>query len=129
MRVLVTGATGKVGHAVASALLERGDDVRALLRDPSRAGAVLPHGIEPAQGDVTDPASVRRAAEGCELVFNPMGLPDPPPSDSPAVALPEEWVGGGAAFERINAVGSETVVRAAAEAGARRVVHTSTIDV
>src|SRR3954470_3568487 len=116
MKMLVTGATGKVGHAVASALLERGDDVRALLRDPSRAGAVLPHGIEPAQGDVTDPASVRRAAEGCELVFNAMGLP-------------EQWLSDDAAFERINAVGSETVVRAAAEAGARRVVHTSTIDV
>src|SRR3954453_12952675 len=115
MRVLVTGATGKVGHAVASALLERGEDVRALLHDPSRAEA-LPGGIEPAQGDVTDPASVRRAAEGCELVFNAMGLP-------------EQWLSDDAAFERINAVGSETVVRAAAEAGARRVVHTSTIDV
>src|SRR4051794_29149858 len=116
MRTLVTGATGKVGHAVASALLERGDDVRALLRDPGRAPEVVPEGIEPARGDVTDPPSVRQAAEGCELVFNAMGLP-------------EQWLTDEAAFERVNAVGSETVVRAAAEAGARRVVHTSTIDV
>src|SRR3954466_10571199 len=100
MKTLVTGATGKVGHAVASALLERGDDVRALLRDPARAAEVLPDGIEPARGDVTDPASVRRAAEGCELVFNAMGVP-------------EQWLTDDAAFEQINARGSETVVREA----------------
>jgi dihydroflavonol-4-reductase len=114
MEALVTGATGKVGHAVASALLERGDEVRALVRDPGRAR--LPEGSEPARGDVTDPASVRRAAEGCELVFNAMGLP-------------EQWLADEQTFDRVNARGSETVVRAAAEAGARRVVHTSTIDV
>jgi len=115
MRALVTGATGKVGHAVASALLERGDEVRALLR-AGRKAAILPAGAEPALGDVTDTASVRRAAEGCELVFNAMGLP-------------EQWLSDEETFERVNARGSETVVRAAAEAGARRVVHTSTIDV
>ena len=47
MRVLVTGATGKVGHAVASALLERGDEVRALVRDPERAPALLRQASEP----------------------------------------------------------------------------------
>jgi dihydroflavonol-4-reductase len=116
MRVLVTGATGKVGHAVASALVERGDEVRALVRDADRASAILPAGIEPALGDVSEPGSVRRAAEGCELVFNAMGLP-------------EQWLSDEGTFERVNARGSETVARAAAEAGARRVVHTSTIDV
>src|SRR3954447_2736201 len=116
MKTLVTGATGKVGHAVASALLERGDEVRALLRDPARAAGALPDGIEPARGDVTDPDSVRRAAEGCQLVFNAMGLP-------------EQWLSDDEAFDRVNARGSETVVRAAAEAGVRRIVHTSTIDV
>jgi dihydroflavonol-4-reductase len=114
MRALVTGATGKVGHATASALLERGDDVRALVRDPDRA--TLPEGAEPVKGDVTDPASLRRAAEGCELVFNAMGLP-------------EQWLADEDTFDRINARGSEAVVRAAADGGARRVVHTSTIDV
>ena len=114
MEVLVTGATGKVGHAVAAALLERGDAVRALVRDPSRAS--LPDGATAVQGDVTDEPSLRRAADGCELVFNAMGLP-------------EQWLADEAEFERVNARGSEAVVRAAAEAGARRVIHTSTIDV
>jgi dihydroflavonol-4-reductase len=116
VRVLVTGATGRVGHSIALALVERGDEVRALARDPARAAGVLPAGVEPVAGDVTDPASVERAAGGCELVFNAMGMP-------------EQWAGDPAVFERVNARGTETVVRTAAAAGARRVVHTSTIDV
>src|SRR5439155_20923549 len=81
-----------------------------------RAAPVLPDRIEPVRGDVTDEASVRAAVEGCELVFNAMGLP-------------EQWLADEGTFERVNARGTESVVRAAREAGVRRVVHTSTIDV
>jgi dihydroflavonol-4-reductase len=116
MRALVTGATGKVGNAVAGALVRRGDEVRALVRDPARAAAVLPADVEAVKGDVTEPATLESAAAGCELVFNAMGLP-------------EQWLSDPGSFERVNARGSEAVVRAAARAGARRVVHTSTIDV
>ena len=112
----MTGATGKVGHAVARGLVERGDDVRVLVRDPARAAAVLPAGVEPMVCDVTDPPSLERAIAGCEVVFNAMGIP-------------EQWVPDEDVFERVNARGAEAVVRAAREAGARRVVQTSTIDV
>ena len=116
MRALVTGATGKVGNAIASALLDRGDQVRALVRDPKRAASVLPAGIEPVQGDVIDPESLDAAAEGCELVFNSMGMP-------------EQWVKDEGIFDRVNAVGSGQVAAAAKRAGVRRFVHTSTHDV
>nr|MDQ6915837.1 NAD-dependent epimerase/dehydratase family protein [Actinomycetota bacterium] len=116
MRALVTGATGKVGHATARALLDAGHEVRALVRDPERAAPNLPPGVAPARGDVTDPGSLVDATAGCEVVFNAMGLP-------------EQWLADAAAFERVNARGTESVVRAAREAGVRRVVHTSTIDV
>lgn len=116
MRALVTGATGKVGYAVARALLERGDEVRVLVRDPGRASSQLPPGVRAVRGDVTEPDSVQSAAADCELVFNAMGLP-------------EQWFADPDIFDRVNARGTETVVRAAAAAGARRVVHTSTIDV
>jgi dihydroflavonol-4-reductase len=116
MRALVTGATGKVGHAVARALVERGDEVRALVRNPGRSATLLPPGVEPVRGDVTEPASVDKAVGGCELVFNAMGVP-------------EQWFADPGIFNRVNARGTETVVRAAAGAGVRRVVHTSTIDV
>ncbi|MFN2612520.1 MAG: NAD-dependent epimerase/dehydratase family protein [Solirubrobacterales bacterium] len=116
MKALVTGATGKVGHAIAAALLARGDEVRALVRDPRRAAAVLPPGAEPVRGDVTDPGSLAAAAEGREVVFNAMGIP-------------EQWRADVAEFDRVNARGSGAVARAAREAGVRRLVHTSTIDV
>jgi dihydroflavonol-4-reductase len=116
MRALVTGATGKVGHSIARTLLERGDEVYVLVRNPGRASSQLPPGVQAIRGDVTEPASVEQAAAGCELVFNAMGLP-------------EQWFADPDIFERVNARGTETVVRAAAAAGARRVVHTSTIDV
>ena len=59
----MTGATGKVGNAVAGALAARGEDVRALVRDPQRARSLLPSGVEPVRGDVTDPATLEPACE------------------------------------------------------------------
>jgi dihydroflavonol-4-reductase len=115
-RALVTGATGKVGGAVARALLARGDHVRALVRSPGRARELLPAEVELVPGDVTEPETVAAAAAGCELVFNAMGLP-------------EQWFADDGIFDRVNARGTENVIRAARAAGARRVVHTSTIDV
>jgi nucleoside-diphosphate-sugar epimerase len=116
MRVLVTGATGKVGHAIATALLERGDQVRALVRDPGRSAGILPAGVEPHPGDATDAASLAAAVEGCELVFNAMGMP-------------EQWVKDEGIFERVNAHGSGALAAAAKRAGVPRFVHTSTHDV
>jgi dihydroflavonol-4-reductase len=116
MRVLVTGATGKIGNAVARRLAERGDEVVALVRDVARARDSLPSGVELAAGDVTDPTSVHRAAQGVEGVFNCMGLY-------------EQWARDPGIFERVNAIGALNVIAAARQAGARRAVHTSTFDV
>src|SRR3954452_17407168 len=116
MRVLVTGATGKVGNAIASALLERGDQVRGLVRDPNRAASLLPAGIEPLRGDATDAQSLAAAVEGCELIFNAMGMP-------------EQWVKDESIFDQVNAIGSGALASAAKRAGVRRFIHTSTHDV
>jgi dihydroflavonol-4-reductase len=116
VKVLVTGATGKVGSAIVLALARRGEDVRAAALDPVHARALLPPEVECVRGDVTRAESIERAVRGCELVFNAMGLP-------------EQWLSDPGLFDRVNAVGTETVVRAAARAGARRVVHTSTTEV
>ncbi|MGW6981036.1 SDR family oxidoreductase [Streptomyces sp. NPDC054932] len=67
--VLVTGATGNVGAKVATELRERGIAVRAFVRDPDRAAAVLGGGTETAHGDFAEPASVRRALDGVERMF------------------------------------------------------------
>jgi dihydroflavonol-4-reductase len=116
MRLLVTGATGKIGNAVARRLADRGDQVVALVRNQAMARELLPAGVELAQGDVTDPGSVRRAAEGTDGVFNCMGLF-------------EQWFADPGIFERVNAEGARNVIAAARDAGAKRAVHTSTFDV
>jgi uncharacterized protein YbjT (DUF2867 family) len=77
--VLVTGATGRQGGATARALRAAGVPVRALVRDPSteRAGAVAELGVELVTGDLSDPDSLVRAAQGVRAVFSvqmpPMG--------------------------------------------------------
>lgn len=64
-KLLVTGATGNVGRHVVSQLAEAGLEVRALVRDPGRAG--LP--VEMAQGDLTVPETLHPALEDVESVF------------------------------------------------------------
>ncbi|WP_097883148.1 NAD(P)H-binding protein [Streptomyces sp. st140] len=62
MTILVTGATGTVGRRVVEQLLERGEHVRALTRDPERAE--FPAGVEVVGGDLEDPASLVPALRG-----------------------------------------------------------------
>jgi dihydroflavonol-4-reductase len=116
MRVLVTGATGKVGNAVARRLADRGDEVVALVRDVVKARESLPSEVRLVRGDATDLRSVREAAEGVEGVFNCMGIY-------------EQWMPDQGIFERVNAIGALNVIAATRQAGARRAVHTSTFDV
>ncbi|MET9401051.1 SDR family NAD(P)-dependent oxidoreductase [Kitasatospora sp. NPDC002965] len=68
-KVLVTGATGTVGSHLVRRLLKDGAEVRALVREPERAAALLPAGVHLAPGDLTDPAAVRAALVGVERAF------------------------------------------------------------
>ncbi|MEI1252494.1 SDR family oxidoreductase [Rhizobium aouanii] len=67
MTILVTGATGNVGRQVVEHLVKRGADVRALVRDPSKAE--LPAGVSVAQGDFLDVESLRNAMSGVSTLF------------------------------------------------------------
>ncbi len=70
--VLITGATGNQGGAVARALLAAGRPIRALVRDPSSAGAasLAEAGATLVRGDLDDPASLDEAAAGAGAVFS-----------------------------------------------------------
>ncbi|MEJ2864527.1 NAD-dependent epimerase/dehydratase family protein [Actinomycetospora flava] len=107
--LLVTGATGFVGSAVAAFLHGQGHAVRAVVRDPSRAD-VLPAGIERVAADLADADSLARAMDGCEGVFHLAA----------AVGMP------GPEARELNVGGTRRVVEAVRRAGVRRLVHTST---
>jgi NAD(P)H dehydrogenase (quinone) len=78
----VFGPTGKIGGATVRALLDRGEDVRAIVRDPSRAAGL--DGCEIAVADLDDPASIARAVQGADAVqvICPIA---PQADDAPAV--------------------------------------------
>lgn len=105
-RVLVTGAAGFVGRAVAQALRAAGAEVVGVDRIADAAGGIV-------QGDTTDPAGWRGAAEGCDVIIHTAAVV------SNAVDLDEQW--------RVNVLGTRRVVEVAAAAGVRRVVHLSSV--
>jgi len=116
VRALVTGATGFTGGSLARSLVREGHDVRALVRNPSKAGELAAAGVGVVPGDLTDRAAVLRAVTGVEVVFN-------------IAALYREAGLPASAYRAVNADAVGTIVEAAAAAGVRRVVHCSTVGV
>jgi uncharacterized protein YbjT (DUF2867 family) len=74
MTILVTGATGNIGAQVIQHLVNHGADVRALVRDPSKAN--FPAGVAVVKGDLLDVDSLRSAFDGVSTLFllNAAGL-------------------------------------------------------
>src|SRR3989442_3725715 len=70
MRVFVTGATGYVGFAVATALRRAGHDVYGLTRGAAKASQLARQEIHPVQGDIGDPTSYADAAEECSVLVH-----------------------------------------------------------
>ncbi|GAA5019946.1 NmrA/HSCARG family protein [Massilia kyonggiensis] len=67
MTILVTGATGNIGHHVVNQLVQRGAPVRALVRNPAKAD--FPAGVDVVQGDLLDVDALRRAFDGVSTLF------------------------------------------------------------
>ncbi|MGE5567618.1 MAG: hopanoid-associated sugar epimerase [Rhodospirillales bacterium] len=109
--VLVTGATGFVGWHVARVLIERGCCVRALVRQSSRLREL---DAETVTGDLRDPDSLKRAAEGCGLVFH-------------VAADYRLWAKDPQEIYRSNVDGTRNLLEAARAAGVEKVVYTSTV--
>ena len=113
MKILITGVTGFLGGRLAHRFGEVGHEVRGLVRDGSRWDDRPPE-AEAVTGDVTDPASLRRAATGCNVVVH-------------AAALVRMWVRDRSEFDRVNVAGLANVIAAARESGARLLVTSSFI--
>ncbi|MFP4145132.1 MAG: NAD-dependent epimerase/dehydratase family protein [Phycisphaeraceae bacterium] len=113
---LVTGATGFTGGHLARELARQGTRVRTIARDPAAAEPLRRQGIEIIEGDLRDPRAVRQAAEGCDEIYH-------------IAALYRSAKHPDSVYRDVNVGGTRNVLDAAADAGARRVVHCSTVGV
>jgi dihydroflavonol-4-reductase len=111
-RVFATGGSGVVGRALLERLVGRGDEVVALARSSDAEQALRALGARPVRGDLFDEDALARGMEGCETVYHVAGV------NSLCVADPSPML-------RANVDGPVVAIRAAARAGVRRVVHTS----
>ncbi|MBI4588350.1 MAG: NAD-dependent epimerase/dehydratase family protein [Candidatus Rokubacteria bacterium] len=114
MDVLVTGGSGFVGANLVRELLKDGLGVRVFVRPSSHRSALEGCNVEFAEGDLLDPASVRRAVAGIRVVYH-------------VAADYRLWVPDPEALYRANVEGTRHLLAAAAEAGAERLVYTSTV--
>ena len=113
MKVLVTGGTGVVGQAAVTALVERGHTVRVLSRHAQHDAKEWPDRVEPFEGSMTDPASVRGSADGCDAVLHLVAVVDEDPPE--------------ATFQAVNVEGTRVMVREAERAGVPRFVYVSSL--
>ena len=111
---LVIGASGFVGSHVTRQLVDRGDDVRVLIRRTSSTKAIEDLDIEYHHGDIFDDAALRTAMAGVDDVFY-------------CVVDTRAWLRDPAPLFRTNVEGLRHVLDAAADADLRRFVFTSTI--
>ncbi|HEX2028967.1 MAG TPA: NAD-dependent epimerase/dehydratase family protein [Nitriliruptorales bacterium] len=110
--VFVTGGSGFVGRALLERLVAEGRPVAALSRSRDAADTVSAVGARPVPGDVLDHGALVAGMRGCTVVYHVAGVN--------ASCLRDPGV-----LFRVNVEGSRMVVRAAADAGVRRVVVTS----
>jgi dihydroflavonol-4-reductase len=114
MPSLVTGGTGFVGANVVRELLRNGRSVRVLARPGSDRRALSGLDVQIVEGDLLDPPSLRRAVEGVHTVFH-------------VAADYRLWAPDARALYRANVDGTRAMLTAAADAGATRIVYTSTV--
>ena len=114
MTFLVSGGSGFIGSAVVRALLARRATVRVLVRPTSKRTNLTGANVELVEGDLRDPASLVRAVKGCEGVFH-------------VAADYRFWVPDVGALNETNVAGTRALLSAAADAGVRRVVYTSSV--
>jgi len=114
MKVLVTGATGFVGGAVARALVRAGIDVRVLARPDSDLQNLEGLTVERVAGDLRHPASLRTALAGCQQLYH-------------VAAHYALWAKDPSIFYDINVTGTRNLLEAARDIGIERTVYCSTI--
>lgn len=112
-RVLVIGATGMLGRPVVRRLIEDRFFVRAVVRDPDRAKAMLPTACEIVRGDVRDDQRLLRALDGCDAAYINLS--------EPMTRTPPAW--------DVEVEGTRAVIAACRAGGVQRVLRISAMGV
>ena len=112
-KVLVTGATGLLGSNIAADLLDRGYEVRVLIRKSSNPIALQGLDVEKSYGDIVDREAVLEAAKGCVAVIH-------------SAANTSQWGPELAFHDAVNIQGTQNVLDAVKKWGLERFVHIST---
>jgi dihydroflavonol-4-reductase len=111
---LVTGANGFLGSAVARCLLNAGHEVRCLVRPGSNRRNIDALPVEISEGDLRSVPSLKRAVTGCDNLFH-------------VAADYRLWVPDPETMYETNVKGTEALILAAADAGVKRMVYTSSV--
>ncbi|HLF82675.1 MAG TPA: hopanoid-associated sugar epimerase [Blastocatellia bacterium] len=114
MIALVTGGTGFVGSHLVRVLLDRGEQVRCLVRSTSRLDNLMNLQVEFVTGDLRDLESLRLAAKGCRVVYH-------------CAADYRLWCKDPNEMYQSNVEGSNNVMQGAFDEVVERVVYTSTV--
>ena len=114
MKILVTGGTGFLGSHLVRVLLERGEDVRCLVRSTSRRDNLQDLSVELVTGDLSDLDSIRKAIDGCSTVYH-------------CAADYRLWCKNPAEMYQSNLGGSNNIMQAAFDEGVQKIVYTSTV--
>jgi nucleoside-diphosphate-sugar epimerase len=112
---VVTGATGQLGSHIAEQLRAAGERVRALVRAPLKAAFLRDQGVEVVEGDLRDPAAVRRVLAGADIVYH-------------CAARVSDW-GPWPVFEEEAVASTRNLVEACRAEKVGRLLHVSTISV
>jgi NADH dehydrogenase len=110
--ILVTGGTGFVGSHLITRMRREGLPVRALVRNPDKAGKLRELGVELAAGDISDRASLERAAAGAERVIHLVGIIQEEP---------------GVSFHGVHVEGTRNLLLASKKAGVRHFFYQSAL--
>jgi nucleoside-diphosphate-sugar epimerase len=116
MKVFVTGGTGFIGGHVIRALRARGDEVRALVRNPDKGRPLAELGCELVSGSLESRAAIASGMEGCDAAIHGAAVYE--------VGIPESEH---RAMYEANVLGTENVLRAALDAKVPKVVYISTV--
>jgi dihydroflavonol-4-reductase len=114
MKCFVTGASGFIGANLVHELRARGHSVRALVRSTSDLRGLRGAEFERVEGDVAQPEVLKAAMRGCDWCFH-------------AAASYHLWLRDYGPMYATNVAGTRTVLEAAAAAGCKRIVYTSTV--